>query len=214
MTPAGNMAGRCVRRLPGEVNDGYPRNTMSDGDRKRWEERYQTVGAHLHEPSSFLVSLDDVLPRAGRALDVAGGAGRHAVWLAQRGLAVTVCDISETALSLANAAAAAANLSVETVALDLEQAPLPAGPWAVVLSFHYLQRDLFERWPLVLAPGGLLVFVQQTRSNLERHPKPGSSHLLADGELPGLVRGLEVLRYEEGWLDEDRHEARLVARRP
>ena len=38
-------------------------------------------------------------------------------------------------------------------------------------------------------------------------------HLLEDGELPGLVRGLEILKYEEGWTEEGQHEARLVARR-
>lgn len=186
---------------------------MSDADRARWEERYRTTCPHAREPSPFLQSLDALLPRAGRALDVAGGAGRNAVWLAKRGLAVTVCDISDTALALARDAARAEGLAFETMALDLETAPLPAGPWDVVLSFHYLQRDLFARWPEVLAPGGVLVFAQPTRSNLERHPKPGSSHLLEDGELPGLVQGLEVVRYEEGWLDEGRHEARLVGRR-
>jgi hypothetical protein len=35
---------------------------------------------------------------------------------------------------------------------------------------------------------------------------------LDEGELPALVEGLEVLRYEEGWLEEGRHEARVVAR--
>ena len=55
--------------------------------------------------------------------------------------------------------------------------------------------------------------VHPTRSNLRRHTRPGPRHLLGDGELPGLVRGLEVLRYEEGWTEQGRHEARLVARR-
>lgn len=186
---------------------------MSDADRDRWEARYRTSGPPAKGPSAFLLSLDALLPRRGRALDVAGGAGRHALWLARRGLSVTLCDISETALALARRAAQAERLALETVAVDLEAVPLPAGPWDVVLSFHYLQRDLFARWPDLLAPGGLLVFVQPTRSNLERFPKPGSSHLLEDGELPSLVQGLEVVRYDEGWLDEGRHEARLVARR-
>ena len=52
-----------------------------------------------------------------------------------------------------------------------------------------------------------------TRSNLRRHPHPREAFLLDDGELPSLVGDLEVVSYEEGWLDEGRHEARLVARR-
>ena len=54
--------------------------------------------------------------------------------------------------------------------------------------------------------------VHPTRSNLRGHTRPGPRHLLGDGKLPGLVRGLEVLRYEEGWTEQGRHEARLVAR--
>jgi tellurite methyltransferase len=65
----------------------------------------------------------------------------------------------------------------------------------------------------VLAPDGLLVFAQPTRSNLQRHPHPSARFLLEDGELPRLLQGLEVVSYSEGWTDEGRHEARLVASR-
>jgi SAM-dependent methyltransferase len=186
---------------------------MADADRIRWEGRYRERGPIRAEPSPLLVALDEVLPRRGRALDVAGGSGRNALLLARRGLDVTICDISETALGFARGAALAEGLVIQTVALDLETAPLPDGPWDLVLSFQYLQRELFARWPELLAPGGLFVFVQPTRKNLERHPKPGSTFLLDDGELPTLVQGLEVLRHEEGWLDEGRHAAFLVARK-
>jgi tellurite methyltransferase len=63
----------------------------------------------------------------------------------------------------------------------------------------------------VLAPGGLLVFAQPTRSNLQRNPHPSARFLLEDGELPQLLRGLKVISYTEGWTEEGRHEARLVA---
>ncbi|MBI2894314.1 MAG: methyltransferase domain-containing protein [Deltaproteobacteria bacterium] len=187
---------------------------MSDADRLRWEAHYRDKGPSTREPSSFLVSLDEVLPRRGRALDVAGGAGRNAVWLARRGLAVTALDISETALAIARTDAARAGVVLSTLAIDLEVEPLPPGPWDLVLSFHYLQRGLFARFPEVLAPGGLLVYVQATRSNLERWERPSERFLLEDGELARLVTGLEVLRLEEGWLDEGHHDARLLARKP
>ncbi len=186
---------------------------MSEADRQRWEARYRAMGRASREPSSFLLSLDQMLPRRGRALDLAGGAGRHALWLARRGLEVTLCDISETALARARELARTERVAFDTELLDLEVDPLPAGPWDLIVSFDYLQRDLFRRFPELLAERGMLVFVQPTRSNLLRHPKPGSSHLLEDGELPGLVQGLEVVEYQEGWLDV-RHEARLLAIKP
>jgi tellurite methyltransferase len=185
---------------------------MSDADRSRWETHYRAAGQVARQPSRFLVAQAALLPHRGRALDVAGGAGRHALWLARRGLDVTICDISESALTLAREAAEREGLRIETVAIDLELAPLPSGPWDAIVSVDYLQRDLFAQLPERLSPGGVLVFTQPTRKNLERHPKPGSSYLLEPGELERLVHGLDVLHYEESWLD-DRHEARLIAKK-
>lgn len=186
---------------------------MSDAERQKWETRYQSEGVRLREPSALITALDEVLPRQGQALDLAGGTGRHALWLARRGLTVTLADISPTATALAAAEAQAAGLPLETRVIDCEAEGLPAGPWDLILTFHYLHRPLFAEFPKALAPGGWLVVVQPTLANLERHPHPGARFLLADGELPGLVQDLTVARYEEGWSAEGRHEARLVARR-
>jgi tellurite methyltransferase len=185
---------------------------MSTGDRDRWNARYREEGA-LRDPSAFLSTLDDVLPRGGRALDVAGGSGRNALWLARRGLEVTLADVSDVALEQAAAAARAEGLALATVQLDLDEAPLPPGPWDLVLCTYFLHRPLLAAIGGVLAPGGMLVVAHATRSNLARHARPGPDHVLEDGELPALVRGLEVVRSEEGWLESGRHEARLVARR-
>src|SRR5512137_467882 len=184
---------------------------MAVADRDRWNARHaEKADRAPHSP--FLDELDDLLPRQGRALDAAGGAGRNALWLARRGLTVTLADVSDVALGQAAAAAAAEGLPLSTVQVDLEVAPLPAGPWDLVLCTYFLHRPLLAAVAGVLAPGGLLVFAHATRRNLERHPRPGPDHVLEDGELPGLVPGLEVLRYQEGWLEAGRHEARLVAR--
>ncbi len=187
---------------------------MSLAERTKWDARYRASSPSF-TPSPFLAELDAVLPRRGRALDVGGGAGRNALALARRGLDVTLADISPVGLDLARAEAERAGVPLATVALDfeLELDATPAGPWDLILQLHYLHRPLFARYPALLAPGGLLVVVHPTRTNLERHSKPGPDFLLEDGELPGLVSSLEIVRYEEGWLDEGRHEARLVARR-
>jgi tellurite methyltransferase len=184
---------------------------MSEQDRQKWNTRYRE-GTGALEPSAFLRSLAERLPRAGRALDVAGGAGLDALWLARRGLDVTLVDISEVALERAAEAAREAGVVLRLQRLDLETEPLPPGPYHLVVCLNYLLRPLFAELPKVLAPGGLLVFAQPTRSNLQRHPHPSARFLLEDGELPRLVQGLEVVSYTEGWTDEGRHEARLVAR--
>jgi len=184
----------------------------SESDRERWNARY-AAQAERSGPSPFVLSLDDLLPRTGRALDLAGGAGRHALWLARRGLAVTLADVSDVALESARAVARAEGLPLETRRVDLLHEAPPAGPWDLVLCTYFLHRPLFALFPALLAEGGLLAFAHATRTNLTRHPRPGPDHLLDDGELPSLVRGLVPTVATEGWSESGRHEARLLARK-
>ena len=145
-------------------------------------------------------------------MDLAGGAGRNAIWLARRGLDVCVADVSDVAIQFVEARAAKAGIAIAAQRLDLESDSFPSGPWDLIVSVHFLWRPLFDIFPAVLAPGGTFVCIHPTRSNLQRHAKPSVQYLLEDGELPGLVKDLNVVHYEEGWLAEGRHEAVLVAR--
>ena len=186
---------------------------MSRADADKWDARYQQGSHTSRNPSPFLVSLSDSLPTRGRALDVAGGVGRNALWLAARGLQVTLADVSAVGLSMAGERAAEAGLSLELLSVDLESEPLPAGPWDLVVKVLYFQPSLFPAILDALAPGGLLVFLQPTVTSCERNDRPPSRFLLAPGQARELVEGFELLHYEESWLD-DFHEARLLARKP
>ncbi len=188
---------------------------MSQEDRIRWDTRYAS-GSHVppEAPAEFLLHAARWLPSRGRTLDVAGGAGRNAVWLAQRGLETTLVDISPVALEIAARRAANCGVSLVLLCRDLECEPMPEGPWDAIVCCDYLHRPLFARFAAELALGGTLVVMHPTRSNLLRRDKPPPAYLLADGELPRLVAGLEIVRYTEGWTADARHEARLVARRP
>lgn len=177
---------------------------------RRWSER------RIQEPAAFVESTSRFLPKEGRAIDVAGGAGRHALWLAEQGLEVTLADVSQVALDRARELARERGLEIEVVRRDLESKGLPAGSWRVILIHHFLDRDVLGSAPGALEPRGVLIFCQPTVRNLERHERPDRRYLLEEGELAVLVAEmrLEVLLLEEGWGAEGRHEARLVARRP
>jgi SAM-dependent methyltransferase len=182
------------------------------GDRERWDATY-SAGAHADEsPPEWLAELDSLLPRAGRALDVAAGTGRVARFWAARGLESLAVDVSPVGLRLAREAAARVGLALETLELDLEREPPPAGPFAAISVFHYLQRDLFPRLRERLAPGGVLVCEIATTRNLERHAKPSARFLLQPGELRELLAGLELVSHSEAWRGE-RFLARALARR-
>ena len=185
---------------------------MSEADRRKWDSKYRASEGLARKPSAFIDSIAHLLPKQGAALDVAGGAGRHAIWLAKRGLRATLVDISAEALVQAGREAAAAGLELTTIAADLDTDALPTGPWDVIVSVDFLWPPVFRVAHTLLAPGGLLVYEQPTRKNLERHSSPSERFLLVDGALPVLVGSLEILQYTEGWID-DRHVARLLARR-
>ena len=185
---------------------------MASEDRKGWDRRFREGSHASQEAPAWLDTLDDEIPRKGGALDVAAGAGRVACWLARRGLHVTALDVSPVGLELTRNTARAQGLELETLELDLEQSPLPAGAFALVSCFHYLQRDLFPHLRERLEPGGVLMCELPTRRNLERHARPGARFLLESNELLTLCAPLEVVYYREGWVD-DRSLARILARK-
>ena len=68
--------------------------------RSHWDPKYQEEMASLTRPDPFFLSaykqfIADWFPKAGVVLDLAGGLGRHALWLTSRGWRVSVVDISE-----------------------------------------------------------------------------------------------------------------------
>lgn len=177
---------------------------MATADREKWDRLYADARERGQAPS-WLERFSELLPRAGRALDLAAGSGRIARWAAERGLEVLAVDISPVGL------ARIAHPRVRTLACDLEHDPLPAGPFALVALFNYRQASLQPAVQAALAPGGVLIAELATVANLERHAHPSRRWLAEPGELLAFAAGLEVVSYEEGWLD-DRHTARLVAR--
>ena len=181
---------------------------MAEGSRIKWNRIFQEKGWG-DEPAEFLVECAEFLPAGGRAIDVGGGPGRNAFWLAQHGFDVTLVDISDEALDMAKKRAEGDGVALSMWRLDLEVEPFPAGPWDVVFIHHYLHRPLFSVIERELAEGGVLLVCQPTQRNFERHDHPSRRYLLAEGELPGLVPGLRVLRNDEG-LYEDRYEVRFV----
>jgi SAM-dependent methyltransferase len=186
---------------------------MSEVDRQKWNARYKEGRHASDEPSQLLTSAAPLFPSSGKALDLAGGGGRNSIWLAKRGLDVTLADVSDEGLKLAQWRAAEHGVSFRTLPIDLETDPLPEGPWDLIVMLHYLHRPLFAAIPPALTPGGVLFFLQPTVRNLERHDRPPRAFLLDEGEAPRLAQGLELLHYEEGWLAEGRHDALVIARR-
>ena len=194
-------------------DDAMPTEPSANvADRDHWNHRYRDRPWPV-DPSPWLVANEELLPETGRALDIAGGTGRNALWLAQRGWTVTIADVSDVALAQARKRADEEQLKITTFHTDLASDPFPDGPWNLIALFHYLDRNLFPSIMHALAPGGVLIGSLATITNLERNARPPFPYLLEASELPDLIRGLELVAYAEAWQD-DHHDARFVTRRP
>ena len=136
------------------------------------------------------------LPAGRTALDLACGGGRHARWLAARGVRVTAVDRDAAAI-----AALAPVPGVEALCADLEGAPWPlaARAFDAVIVTNYLHRPLFDAIADAVAPGGRLVYetfaLGQARFGRPANP----DFLLAPGELLRAFGGrFHILSFEDG----------------
>ncbi len=185
-------------------------------DRERWNRRYREGSHASSSPHPWAVECADALPRAGRALDLAGGAGALALWLAQRGLDVTLADVSDVGLALARERADGSGVSLRLTEIDLTQPDRQAlgSAWNLVCCTNYFQPDLFPWIEESLLPGGLLLFAQPSLKNLERNARPSARFLVDPLRLELLLGGLQILERFEGWTAAGTHELRLLARKP
>ena len=149
----------------------------------------------------FLVAEVSDLP-AGRALDLAAGEGRNAVWLAERGWSVTAVDFSATGIDKGRRLAAARQVAeaVTWVEADLEEHTPDAGSFDLVIVM-YLHLPWPKMAPIVrraaaaVAAGGTFLLVGHDRSNLEHgHGGPPDADVLYTAEaVAGELAELRIL---------------------
>jgi SAM-dependent methyltransferase len=139
--------------------------------REDWDRRYaDSEFLWSMEPNRFVVrELGDLPP--GRALDLACGEGRNAVWLAERGWQVTAVDFSQVGLQKARQLAEARGVTVDWVLADVREYQPENGAYLLVLV-TYLQIPPVERAAVLLdacsalGPGGVLLVIGHDLANL------------------------------------------------
>jgi len=155
--------------------------------------------------------------RPGRALDLACGPGRHALYLAQMGWQVTAVDAAAAAVELLRKRAAELHVSVDARVADLEAGGFTIEPDAydLICDFFYLQRGLFPPVRAGIRPGGLFVAAIHMRDESPGLKPMRPQFLLAEGELRREFEGWDLLHYSEREPDtgHSRRVARIVARR-
>lgn len=178
---------------------------MSESDRLHWDPRHTIAGIpELDErpaPPSVFAHVEDLFPTRGSALELACGRGRHAVWLAQRGMTYHGVDVSPVAIEFARSLAEARGLGdrCHFEVHDLDEG-LPPGEPVDLLFCHLfrkspsLDQSMIDR----VAPGGILALaslsVVGSRAPGRFHAPPGElrdsfGHLevLNEGEADGMA---------------------------
>jgi len=172
-------------------------------DRDAWDARYAAAPdlVWAAEPNRFVVQEVAGLP-PGRALDLAAGEGRNAVWLAEHGWQVVAVDFSSVAVDRGRHLAAQRSVEVGWIVADVRSHPLPKAAFDLVLV-AYLQlaaADLdgvLRRATVALAPGGTMLVVGHDRANLGGVGGPQDPAVLhTPEEVVAGLDGLAILRAE------------------
>lgn len=182
-----------------------------------WNERYRSGEHATKEPSPLLRTAIQKL-KPGRALDVACGVGRHAIFLAEHGWQVTAVDSSRVGIEILLERARAAKLTIDARIADLERDDfqIPSDTYDLICVFYYLQRDLFPSIRAGVKPGGTVVAAIHLNDGKADAKPANPAFLLEPGELKQLFRDWEITYYREGASDEGGHHhdtAYLIARK-
>lgn len=175
--------------------------------------------AHLWAPTPLLRQVLEQQPAlAGRALDLACGSGRDAVFMALHGLQVEAADVLPDALAKAQDLAQHCGVSLTLRQMDLRRPPqLEPHAYTLVTMFRFLHRPLLPLLPRLLAPGGLLLI--EAFHERSRHTAAGprkETHLLRTGELSQLCHqaNLNILHAADGLERAGRFFSQLIAQSP
>jgi tellurite methyltransferase len=186
---------------------------MTIDEKSLWNRKHSEGSHRSLTPDPLLLrAYEEYLAQRtpGKALDVAGGVGRHAIWLAERGWKVKLLDISEAGVELAKKnvqdalAARGKNALIETEVTDLNAVrDLGREQYDLVLVFYYLRRELFPALIAALKPGGFLIYKTYTTEQKRLSgglSNSGPSHpmfLLEPNELLRAFTALRVFHYHE-----------------
>ena len=179
-----------------------------------WNERYRQGEHAREEPHPLVLRFAPALTPAlgpARALDIACGAGRHAVWLAERGWNVTAVDNSSVAIGILRSRSA----GVRAVVADLERGEFLIEPdsYDLIVVCNYLQRDLFPSIRAGTRSGGLVICVIAMPDDDPSIRPMNPAYLINPGELRAQFPDWEILHDFEGKRPNRRRAAEIVARK-
>ena len=169
---------------------------MSKQDRDKWNLKHHQGYEENNNPAVLLKDWLVKIP-VGRALDLACGGGRNAVFLAQAGYQVDAIDISSEGLKQARQKSEKLGLSINWIEHDLDQCYQFDRDYNLIVVMWYVDPGLISRLCHCLAPGGYLLCEEHLIVDQEVIGPHNPDYRLAPGALRDAVTGLDVLFYRE-----------------
>lgn len=167
---------------------------------------------HSTEPSPLLKEFLPILPK-GKALDVAMGEGRNALFLAANGFDMEGLDRDPRALEVCQNLAKRQNLTIKTKKVDLEDHLLPLNHYDLIICFYYLQRSLISPMKKALKDGGVLVYETFLIDQHLLHGTPKhKEYCFEHNELLDFFSDFRILYYREGNPGDSTISVKLVAK--
>lgn len=170
--------------------------------RSHWDLKYEQGLPSLEKPDPFYLSSFDQFvansfPSGGTALDLAGGIGRHALWLAKRNWQVTVVDISEVAIRKLDQKARQLDLTLDLFALDAKEYQFKPAHFDLIVMFYHFDRDICPRVLSTLKAGGFLICKSSLSWDCYVGADPASIRPLGRSEILSMLPGLRVMHHQE-----------------
>lgn len=180
---------------------------QEQGMLERGDQRYR-----LWRASSIVQSWLELKLPAKTGLDIACGAGRDSVFLAQHGMTMTALDYLPRNIAKARLLAEYyhCQLNLQLADAELYQAKQK---FDLILVVRYLHRPLLQRLSSWLNPGGSLVY-QTFMQGAEHFGSPKNpQHLLQEGELAQCFSDLTVLHDKIHILPDGRPISHFIAQK-
>src|SRR5580704_7919847 len=174
----------------------------SEEERAHWDLKYEQGLTALTQSDPFFISaygqfVAKSFPNAGVALDLAGGLGRHALWLASRNWRVTVVDFSNVAIGKLSQAALELNVNLDLFVGDAAEYKFEPTRFDLIVLFYHLDRNLFPKIVSALKPGGLFICKMAVHWDSEIALEESNLKPLLKDELVSLVPGLHTIDHSE-----------------
>lgn len=166
---------------------------MADQDRERWNRKYREPRGE-NDPSEIVRLFSRMAP-VKRAMDIAAGEGRNALYLAEQGFQVDAVDISDVAMDRLKGR----HPRLTALRRDLDTYQIPAGRYGLIANIRYLNRRLFPAIIEGLVPGGVLIFETYLieAEGEDAGPIHCRDYLLRENELLHSFLRMRIIHYSE-----------------